>query len=78
MKKSGIVAALLGMLCIAGSSAAFAQKLYWTASGKFGPFPITGLIPTIPKEKHVTSPSPSACGSSIIRKVWSCSTPATT
>jgi glyoxylase-like metal-dependent hydrolase (beta-lactamase superfamily II) len=52
MKKSGIVAALLGLVYLAGSSAVFAQKLYWTASGKFGPFPITGLIPTIPKEQQ--------------------------
>lgn len=54
MKKvSGIAAALFGLLCLAGSSAAFAQvkQLYWTTSGYFGPFPITGLIPSIPKEK---------------------------
>lgn len=54
MKKSGIFAALLGLLCIAGSSAVFAQvkQVYWTTSGMFGPFPITGLIPTLPKEKQ--------------------------
>ena len=54
MKKSGIAAALLGVLCLAGSSAVFAQvkQVYWTSSGVFGPFPITGLIPTIPKEKQ--------------------------
>ena len=54
MKKSGIAAALLGMLCLAGSSAVFAQvkQVYWTTSGVFGPFPITGLIPTVPKEKQ--------------------------
>ena len=51
MKKSGIVATLLGLLCIAASSGAFAQKLYWTTSGMFGPFPITALIPSLPKEK---------------------------
>jgi len=52
--KKGIVAALLGLLCVFGSSGAFAQtvKVYWTASGMFGPFPITGLIPTVPKEKQ--------------------------
>jgi len=27
------------------------KGVYWTTSGKFGPFPITGLIPSIPKEK---------------------------
>src|SRR5262245_28692798 len=54
MKKSGIVAALLGLLCIAGSSAVSAQVkgVYWATSGMFGPFPITGLIPTVPKEKQ--------------------------
>ena len=54
MKKSGIVAALIGLMCIAFSSGAFAQvtKVYWTTSGFFGPFPITGLIPTIPKDKQ--------------------------
>ena len=52
MKKS-IVAVLFGLLCAFGSSGAFAQsKVYWTTSGMFGPFPITGLIPTVPKEKQ--------------------------
>ena len=51
MKKSGIVAALFGLLCIAASSGAFAQKLYWTTSGMFGPFDIRGLIPALPVEK---------------------------
>jgi glyoxylase-like metal-dependent hydrolase (beta-lactamase superfamily II) len=54
MKKSGIVAALIGLMFVAFSSGAMAQvtKLYWTTSGFFGPFPITGLIPTIPKDKQ--------------------------
>lgn len=54
MKKSGIAAALLGMAMLAGSSVASAQvkQVYWTTSGKFGPFPITGLIPSIPPEKQ--------------------------
>jgi hypothetical protein len=54
MKKSGIAATLLGALCLAGSSAAFAQvkQVYWTTSGFFGPFAITGLIPTVPKERQ--------------------------
>jgi N-acyl homoserine lactone hydrolase len=53
MKKAGIAAALLGMACMAGSSAALAQVkgVYWTTSGMFGPFNIQGLIPSIPKEK---------------------------
>src|SRR5882672_605014 len=56
MKKSGIVAALLGLLFAFGLSTTFAAdtvvKVYWTTSGMFGPFPITGLIPTVPKEKQ--------------------------
>jgi N-acyl homoserine lactone hydrolase len=55
MKKlSGIVAALLGLVCLAGAPAAAAQvkQLYWTTSGMFGPFPITGLIPSLPKDKQ--------------------------
>jgi len=53
MKKSVIAAALLGGLCAFGSPAVFAQvkQAYWTTSGMFGPFPITGLIPTVPKDK---------------------------
>jgi glyoxylase-like metal-dependent hydrolase (beta-lactamase superfamily II) len=54
MKKAGIAAAaLLGTVCLAGAQPAMAQvkQIYWTTSGMFGPFPITGLIPSIPKEK---------------------------
>ena len=52
--KKGIFAALLGMLCLVGSSAVYAQVkgVYWTTSGMFGPFPITGLIPSVPKERQ--------------------------
>jgi len=52
MRKLGIAAALLGMLCVLPSEG-FAQVkgVYWTTSGKFGPFAISGLIPSIPKEK---------------------------
>jgi N-acyl homoserine lactone hydrolase len=53
MKKAGFVAALLGLVCLLGSSAASAQvKVYWATSGMFGPFPIVGLIPTVPKERQ--------------------------
>jgi len=54
MKKAGLAAALLGMACLAGTSSVYAQvkQVYWTTSGFFGPFPITGLIPTVPKEKQ--------------------------
>jgi glyoxylase-like metal-dependent hydrolase (beta-lactamase superfamily II) len=54
MKKAGIAAAaLFGTMCLAGAQSAMAQvkQIYWTTSGMFGPFPITGLIPSIPKEK---------------------------
>lgn len=51
MKKSALVATLLGLLCIFGSPATFAQKLYWTTSGMFGPFDIRGLIPALPVDK---------------------------
>ncbi len=51
MKKSVLAATLLGLLCTFGSSATFAQKLYWTTSGMFGPFDIRGLIPALPVDK---------------------------
>jgi glyoxylase-like metal-dependent hydrolase (beta-lactamase superfamily II) len=54
MKKAGIAAAaLFGTMCLAGAQSAMAQvkQIYWTTSGMFGPFPLTGLIPSIPKEK---------------------------
>ncbi|MFM9885433.1 MAG: N-acyl homoserine lactonase family protein [Burkholderiales bacterium] len=46
--------ALIGLSCIAASSFVSAQVkgVYWTTSGTFGPFPITGLIPSVPKEKQ--------------------------
>jgi len=59
MKKTGLVAGILGALCIAASSAAFAQvKVYWTTSGMFGPFDIRGLIPALPadKSRQITIP----------------------
>jgi N-acyl homoserine lactone hydrolase len=50
---SAIAGALLGTLCMALASPVFAQvrQVYWTTSGMFGPFPLSGLIPSIPKEK---------------------------
>jgi glyoxylase-like metal-dependent hydrolase (beta-lactamase superfamily II) len=52
MKKLGIAAALLGMLCVIPSTT-FAQVkgVYWTTSGRFGPFNLQGLVPSLPKEK---------------------------
>jgi N-acyl homoserine lactone hydrolase len=54
MNKSAIAAALLfGTLCLLGSATASAQaKVFWTTSGFFGPFPITAVIPTVPREKQ--------------------------
>ena len=54
MRKATIVAAVVGLASLFGASAQAADgvKVYWTTSGKFGPFPITGLIPTVPKEKQ--------------------------
>src|SRR5262245_14996960 len=52
MKRLGIVAALLAVLFAVPSTAlAQVKALYWTTSGFFGPFPITDLIPSVPKEK---------------------------
>lgn len=54
MKKSIIAAVLLCGAFAFGATPSFAQvkQVYWAASGFFGPFPITGLIPSIPKEKQ--------------------------
>jgi N-acyl homoserine lactone hydrolase len=53
MKKSGIAAVLFGTLCLFGAATASAQaKIFWTTSGFFGPLPITGMIPSFPKEKQ--------------------------
>jgi len=56
MKKASIAAAVLGLVCAASSAMTFAQVkgVYWTTSGFGGPFPMSGLIPTIPKEKDRT------------------------
>ncbi len=49
-----VASALIGLSCIAASTIVSAQVtgVYWTTSGTFGPFPITGLIPSVPKEKQ--------------------------
>src|SRR5690242_7532753 len=52
MKRLGIVAALLAVVFALPSPAlAQVRGVYWTTSGFFGPFPITDLIPSVPKEK---------------------------
>ena len=59
MKKLGLAAALLGIaLLLPPAADAQVKGVYWATSGMFGPFPITDLIPTVPKEKarEVTIP----------------------
>ena len=52
MKKSAIATVVFGTLCLLGSVTASAQaKVFWTTSGFTGPFPITAVIPTLPKER---------------------------
>jgi len=52
MKRLGIALALLAMLCIVPDPG-FAQVkgVYYGTSGKFGPFKMAALVPTLPKEK---------------------------
>jgi glyoxylase-like metal-dependent hydrolase (beta-lactamase superfamily II) len=54
MKRADVAAVVLGLVCAATSAMVFAQVkgVYWTTSGYGGPFPISGLIPSIPKEKE--------------------------
>ncbi|HKZ08775.1 MAG TPA: N-acyl homoserine lactonase family protein [Methylomirabilota bacterium] len=53
MRKLGVAAALLGMLFLVPCSAeAQVKQVYWATSGMFGPFPLTDLVPSIPKEKN--------------------------
>ena len=58
MKK--VFASLLGAvaLTVAASASAGVSKAYWATSGMFGPFPINGLIPSIPADqvRDVTIP----------------------
>ena len=51
MKKLVITAAILVMVCAGASSVAAGPKVYWTASGLFGPLPISALLPTYPKDQ---------------------------
>ena len=52
------VAALAALCAVPAVAFAQVRQLYWATSGLAGPFPITGLIPSIPKEKerNVTIP----------------------
>ena len=57
MKKLVIAVAILVMVCVGASSVAAMShgaagpKIYWTASGLFGPLPISALLPTYPKDQ---------------------------
>ena len=57
MKKLAIAVAILVMVCVGASSVAAMShgaagpKIYWTASGLFGPLPISVLLPTYPKDQ---------------------------
>ena len=51
-----VAVAMLAVLClvpalVSGQTTPPAVKVYWTASGMFGPFPLNNLIPSLPKEK---------------------------
>ena len=52
-KFTAVALVLAGLL---SASAAQAQKLYWTASGLFGPFNIQGLIPSYPEARDIKIP----------------------
>jgi glyoxylase-like metal-dependent hydrolase (beta-lactamase superfamily II) len=51
-----VLAAVAAVATVAAASTASAQKLYWAASGIFGPFNIQGLIPTYPDARDITIP----------------------
>ena len=57
MKKLGIAVAILVMVCVGASSVAAMShgaagpKVFWTASGLFGPLPISVLLPSYPKDQ---------------------------
>ena len=55
MRKLVIAVAILVMVCVGVSSVAAMShggpRIYWTASGLFGPLPISVLLPTYPKDQ---------------------------
>ena len=63
MRKLGLAAAALAAAGMGASAPAAADghgmagpKLYWAASGKFGPFNIQGLIPSYPEARDIMIP----------------------
>jgi glyoxylase-like metal-dependent hydrolase (beta-lactamase superfamily II) len=53
-----IAAVVIGLLTLPSTASAQVKGVYWTESGKFGPFNIQDLVPSLPKEKarQVTIP----------------------
>ena len=55
MRKLVIAVAILVMVCVGASTAGAdghgGPRIYWTASGLFGPLPISALLPTYPKDQ---------------------------
>jgi hypothetical protein len=47
-----MLALLSAVVILPHPASAQVRGLYWTTSGYFGPFPITDLIPSLPKEKQ--------------------------
>ena len=56
MRKLSLFTVLFTALLCLSISTASAQKLYWTASGLFGPFDIKGLIPSYPESRDIKIP----------------------
>jgi glyoxylase-like metal-dependent hydrolase (beta-lactamase superfamily II) len=53
MNNQAVTGVVLGALCVLCSSTVSAQaKVFWATSGFFGPFPITTVLPTLPKERE--------------------------
>jgi glyoxylase-like metal-dependent hydrolase (beta-lactamase superfamily II) len=56
MKRLGVFIVLFAVLLVSSAVTVSAQKLYWTASGLFGPFDIKGLIPSYPESRDIKIP----------------------
>ncbi len=56
MKKWRLFTVMFAVLLFATVANVSAQRLYWAASGVFGPFNIQGLIPTYPEARDIKIP----------------------
>ena len=56
MKRLVVFIVLFAVLLVSSAATVSAQKLYWTASGLFGPFDIKGLIPSYPESRDIKIP----------------------